>query len=346
MAKNGLIILGNGADLHFDLKTKWTDYWDWRKRHLLNTAVYEQSNFFDFLFLYLESSQIDDTWSDVEGFLQCWFGNKSSVLGNTIARAVLDLELPSEFRKYIWKQSETNNDLCDEIVSKYLFRQYFIFENLFVEYLLQNRDIAKFYEKNDNYSDLISDIMELNPCDEYDIVDYNYEPLEIMLGNDVLGRIGAIYQPHGTVRGHVIVGGSSPQYEFESYSSQTNLGKWFRAQKLLDISDYNCNWFDYTDIIIYGWSISVADKGYNIAILDTDGINWPQFNSIDVHVLYSTYLDFKFCEFYSETVKRLYDYECGMRNALVKTKQKSTPKYSDFFGSANSFFNLDFKEIL
>lgn len=31
-----LLILGNGADLHLGYKTKWTDYWDWRREQIIS----------------------------------------------------------------------------------------------------------------------------------------------------------------------------------------------------------------------------------------------------------------------------------------------------------------------
>lgn len=102
-------------------------------------------------------------------------------------------------------------------------------------------------------------------------------------------------------------------------------------------------------IYIYGWSISLVDKTYNIPILDTDGIVWPAFKSINIWVLYSKYKGLNLDDVKTYSMQQLSDYENGLRNAIVKTKPKDVSKFSkslDFsIRDDDSFFNLQFKEI-
>lgn len=360
MAKRGLLILGNGSNLHFGLKTQWLDYWEWRKSNLGITGDWKKElnwDFFDVLFCSLEASKKNNkNWSDIESCLNRELTVAFDALSDSslVELACSEdnsfyevVKTDSDFWKLLLKYIELHKLELKSLIA-ILLDELNNFEVLFKKYLLESAPIQTFYNNANDYNDFLIKLIDPN-WESFDILDFNYEPLVNMLDFTVFEKLKHLYQPHGTVLSSVIIGGNTSKgnSNFKNKSSS----KWARAQPIkydFDssknplLSDYNVNLLEYDDIVIYGWTPNRVDK--ILFLLDSPLNSWPERHTILLKYCYSVFPTFDKCNLLKYKTQ-LTDIELGLRNDLGKNKPKSIALYNFEIGDSDSWFDFEFFKI-
>ena len=181
-----LLILGNGSNLHFDLKTTWKDYWNWRKSEISNENQSSEM-MSDFIFRCAETMNIPEYWKDVENLFSRIFGvafEYSSVVGvhyfvenpnnPTNDKPIFEpYALGDSFQKLFWDwflkcDVEHHFEIGDSsFFQGYCLNQFDffneqmnLFESSFCKYLISALG-PSFYNQNTEYSNFLNTLMNM-----------------------------------------------------------------------------------------------------------------------------------------------------------------------------------------